>query len=179
MKFSALPFVSALIMLFSGCSAPEFMNGDDARRMLPDTAGDISERAAEFKAAVSGERITGVFLKRGSLNFFAGAPDELAERLALLGVDAAYIEYDREFFTSTEYQHMLDKLIPQLHKSGVKACLELKMSDNLWYRSGNTFIRTWINPPHDVIEDVAENFARYQLRHPNSKFYCVMFIFDV
>ena len=179
MKISALPFLTALILLFSGCSSPEFLDGNVARRMLPDTTGETGSRADEFKNALSGERVTGVFLKRTSLNFFSGVPDELAKRLAMLGVNAVYIEYDREFFTSADYQRMLEKLIPQLDAAGAKVFLELKMSDNLWYRSGNTFVRRWINPPHDVIDDVAENFARYQIRHPNAKFGGIFFSFNV
>jgi len=167
-------------LLAAGCASFTFIPAEDASRILPETGGTLSERAGEFKALISKGKHNGAFVSDETVRFFAQIPDDLANRFEMLGLNEAYICYNRKFFADANYSEAISGLIAAMKKRNITVYLSIKMSDGIWKRSQNCFRRNWIDPLVDeVIKHFAPRLAQFQAEYPESNFDGVLFEFDV
>ena len=96
-------YTGAVIMA-AGCSSPDFLSREQAETILPAVTAELESRAAEFRSEMAKNAAAGAFVNGETLNFFAGMPDVLAERLAMLGINEVYVAYDGEFFADGTYR---------------------------------------------------------------------------
>ena len=125
-------YTGAVIMA-AGCSSPDFLSREQAETILPAVTAELESRAAEFRSEMAKNAAAGAFVNGETLNFFAGMPDVLAERLAMLGINEVYVAYDGEFFADGSYQAMIGNLLMELQKHNITAQLAFKMRDTVWY----------------------------------------------
>ncbi len=169
-----------IALLTAGCASFTFIPAENAARILPKTDGLLTTRAESFKALIAPGGRNGAFLSSETVSFFGMIPDDLANRLAMLGINEAYVRYDRDFFADSDYSEVLAGLIAAMKKHGIAVYLAVRMSDGMWKRSENCIRRNWIDPLVDeVIKHFAPRLARFQDSYPESNFDGVLFEFDV
>ncbi|MEA4862919.1 MAG: hypothetical protein AB7F40_07525 [Victivallaceae bacterium] len=175
-KFSLLLFA----LLAAGCASFKFIPADNATKILPKTDARLTQRAAELKAMIAKGGHNGAFLSGETVSFFGMIPDDLAKRLEMLGLNEAYVRYDRDFFADSDYADVLSGLIAAMKRRGITVYLAVKMSDGVWKRSDNCFRRNWIDPLVDeVVKHFAPRLAGFQEDYPEGSFDGVMFEFDM
>lgn len=171
-------YTGAVIMA-AGCSSPDFLSREQAETILPAVTAELESRAAEFRSEMAKNAAAGAFVNGETLNFFAGMPDVLAERLAMLGINEVYVAYDGEFFADGSYQSVLGDLLMELKKHNISARLAFKMSDTVWKRSPNFIVRNLIDPKHDILEEIMDELNGFNRAYPDAPFTGVVFDMNV
>lgn len=174
-----IPLFSGAMVLAGGCGGPAFLEREQAETILPQITPELESRVNEFRTMMADNQATGVFINDETMNFFAAIPDQLAKRLAVLGITEVYVNYNGEFFSNGSYQTALAQLLAALKNHNIKAGLAFKMSDAVWKRSANFIVRNFINPKHDMLGEITDRIKTFNRRYPETPFTGVVFDMNV
>ena len=165
-KLCILMFAVAML---TGCGS-KFMPRDTALISIPQLSDTLAERADNFSSLMATEPGNAFVLSTATMLFYGEIPDVLAQRVALLGAKEVWVDYDRENFTSGNYQKMLAALLADLSGRGISCGVRITLSETLWQRPNNVFVRTIFNRQRDIFSEIANNIAAFNRANPTAAF---------
>ncbi len=179
MRSVACAMITGAMIVAGGCASPDFTPREQAVNIIPPVNAEMENRAVEFRSVMAENHANGVFINDETMNFFAGIPEILAERIATLGISEAYICYNTDFFANGTYQEALAQLLAELKKRNISAKVAFKMSDTVWKRSDNFFVRNISNPKHDMLGEITGRIKDFNRKYEENPFSGVVFDMNV
>jgi hypothetical protein len=86
----------------------------------------MKQRAAEFKAAVSGSKENAVFLYLSGMDFFEEIPQALVQRLNMLGIQKLYLQVPVDKISNEKFALKLHKFLKAMQDRKLQVSLVIK-----------------------------------------------------